>query len=525
MTPPTMLIILDGFGYRAEREGNAVAHAAMPFWNTLCARYPSALLNASGTAVGLLPDYIGNSEVGHLTIGSGRVVTSLLKKFHDVIQDESFFSNELLLQRFAQLKQTGKTLHLMGLLSDAGVHGHQEHLHALLKLAHQCGLTNVAVHAFLDGRDTPPRSAGRYLEQLSVFCTNLGCGNIASIQGRFFAMDRDKNWERTQQAYNMLCGITKPIENPAHWHAVLDQSYQSGIYDEFVQPIMLNPQATIKHGDGIVFFNFRPDRARQLTASFINPFFEHFKNPLNTGNKALAFFITTTRYDEQFTAFSNDILFEPERVEHTLLDEIAAQIPHPTVFLIAETEKYAHITYFFRGMRETHLSHETRALIPSIKAKSYAKTPAMAAPLITNTLMESLHQSPETFYLANYANADMVGHSGDFDATIKACQVLDRQLSCLYHEVVERCAGTLFITADHGNAEEKIDTHGNALTAHTCNPVPFVMVHKSAQRTSTALPPFSHQPRFGLAHIAPTILTSLRLQIPSCMEQETIVVE
>ncbi|MFA6263593.1 MAG: 2,3-bisphosphoglycerate-independent phosphoglycerate mutase [Candidatus Babeliales bacterium] len=524
MNTPTMLIILDGFGYRAEREGNAIAQAAMPFWNSLCTHYPSALLNASGPDVGLLPGYVGNSEVGHLTIGSGRVVTSLLKKFHDAIQNESFFSNELLIKRFEQLKQTGKTLHLMGLVSDAGVHGHQEHLHALIKLAHRCGLTNVVVHAFLDGRDTPPRSAGRYLEQLSVFCSNLGCGSIASIQGRFYAMDRDKNWARTQQAYDMLCGITPPIEHQAHWHTLIDQSYQAGIYDEFIPPIMLIPQATIKPGDGIVFFNFRPDRARQLTNAFINPFFEYFKNPLNTGNKTLAFFITTTRYDEKFAAFSNDILFEPEHVEHTLLDEIAAQVSHPNVFLIAETEKYAHITYFFRGMRETHLSHETRALIPSIKAKSYAQTPAMAAPLITSTLIESLHQSPQTFYLVNYANADMVGHSGDFDATIKACQVLDRQLSCLYHEVVEHCSGTLFITADHGNVEEKIDSQGNALTAHTCNPVPFIVVHKETQRTATT-PPFSHQPVFGLAHIAPTILASLHLRIPSCMEQETIVVE
>ena len=285
MTTPTMLVILDGFGYRAEPEGNAIAKASMPFWRSLCATYPSTLLHASGTAVGLLPGYVGNSEVGHLTIGSGRIIDSLLKKFHDAIQDESIFSNKLLIERFTQLKQTGATLHLMGLLSDAGVHAHQEHLYALLKLAHQCELSKVVIHAFLDGRDTPPRSAGRFLEQLSVFCSALGCGTLASIQGRFYAMDRDKNGERTQLSYETLCGTTPVPERAIHWHAVLDQSYQAGIYDEFVIPIMLDPQATIKQGDGVIFFNFRPDRARQLTESFINPFFEHFKNPLNTGKK------------------------------------------------------------------------------------------------------------------------------------------------------------------------------------------------------------------------------------------------
>ncbi len=524
MTAPTMLVILDGFGYRAEPEGNAIAKASMPFWRSLCATYPSTLLDASGTAVGLLPGYIGNSEVGHLTIGSGRIVDSLLKKFHDAIQDQSIFSNKPLIEHFTQLKQTGATLHLMGLLSDAGVHAHQEHLYALLRLAHQCELTKVVVHAFLDGRDTAPRSAGRFLEQLSVFCSTLGCGTLASIQGRFYAMDRDKNWERTQKSYETLCGTTPVPERAIHWHAVLDQSYQAGIYDEFVVPIMLDPQATIKQGDGVIFFNFRPDRARQLTEVLINPFFEFFKNPLNTGNKTLAFCITTTRYDQRYASFNNDILFEPEQAEHTLLDEIARQVSHPSVFLIAETEKYAHLTYFFRGMRETHLAHETRALIPSIKAKSYAKTPEMSAPIITNTLIQSLRQNPATFYVVNYANADMVGHSGDLEATIKACQTLDRQLSCLYHEVVEQAHGTLFITADHGNAEEKIDAHGNIITAHSLNPVPFIIVKKSTERTLSQAP-FMHKPVFGLSHIAPTILTSMHLRIPSCMEQEIIVVE
>ncbi len=525
MSDVTMLVILDGFGYRAARNGNAIAHAKMPFWNFLCTNYPTALLNASGDAVGLLDGYMGNSEVGHLTIGAGRVIPSPLKKFHDAIDNGSFFNNKTLIEKLTKLKHTNASLHLMGLVSDGGVHSHEYHLQALIKLAHQIGITKVFIHAFLDGRDTPPTSAATYLDRLEKLCTSLDCGTIASIHGRFYAMDRDKNWERTKTSYDLLCGINTPAIRYTSWRDALSDAYKNNTTDEFVTPQLLTPDGIIKPGDGVIFFNFRPDRARQLTETFINQSFQHFANPRNTGNKSLLFFITATRYQKEFDRYNNDIIFEQDTIDHTLLDEIAEQTKHDPkrVFLIAETEKYAHVTYFFRGMKDIQLPQENRILIPSIKARSYAATPEMAAPIITETLIESLQKNPAFFYLINYANADMVGHSGDFAATIKACEILDQQLAALYHKVVEQLDGTLIITADHGNAEEKIDEHGNPRTAHTCNPVPFIVVHGRKEHTVGPLKPFQEPALLGLAHIAPTLLTIMGLKIPQEMEKKMIV--
>ena len=505
---PTMLLILDGFGYRKEKGGNAIVAANMPNWQNLVKNYPNLLLKASGKAVGLLEGYMGNSEVGHTCMGSGRIVKTVLVKFHEAIENKTFFKNKLLIKNFEILKKESKSLHLMGLLSDAGVHSHQSHLYALIHLAKQVGLQKVFIHAFLDGRDTPAKSASIFLEKLENLCEKLNCGKIATLSGRFYAMDRDNNWDRTQVCYNIL---TKKQNNPEQtWQQVLQNSYKNNITDEFLEPIQLIKNGTIQKNDGVFFFNFRLDRARQLTESFINPEFNHFpvKN-LNPTNNTLSFFITTTRYKKEFQKFSNDILFKKEKIKHTLLDKISEQT-NKKVFVIAETEKYAHVTYFFRGVVEKRLPNEKYTLIPSIKVKNYVDHPEMSAKKITDEILQSLQTDPAYFYLVNYANPDMVGHSGNFDATIKACECVDKQLGKLYKQIIEKMNGTIFITGDHGNAEE-------TKTSHTQNPVVFMVVNKNLKHPKENVE--YEKPEFGLSNIAPTILKYLGLKVPEEMDK------
>lgn len=540
---PIMLVILDGFGYSLKSHGNAVAHAKMPFWKWLTENFPHTLLHAAGEYVGLPPGYIGNSEVGHLTIGSGRIVNSVLKKFHDDIISGNFFKNKMLINNFNKIKETGKALHLIGLLSDGGVHSHESHLYAFLKLAKNLGLPNVFIHVILDGRDVAPKITSIYLNRLEDECKNLNCGKIASVSGRYYAMDRDNNWNRTKQYYDMLVGKTTQtcttnnsipnltsnftLENAHYtWQTVLEQSYSSGITDEFVRPTLIKPNGFIKSGDGLVFFNFRPDRARQLTECFINPNFDKFTvQKLCSTNHELAFFITPIRYNQDFTKFNNDVLFEREKITNTILDVLTGKSTHDNkvhkIFIIAETEKYAHVTYFFHGMQDYQAPNETRVLIPSIKTENYINYPEMRANEITETVLKSLKTKPSDFYLINYANADMVGHSGDFDATVKACECLDKQLEQLYKVFVEKMNGIMFITADHGNAEEKIDpATGTSLTAHTQNPVPFILVSKDMQ--SKQEESWSIKPKFGISSIAPTILNFIGLKKPREMTGEKI---
>lgn len=516
---PVMLVVLDGFGYNPQSLGNAVHAAKMPFWGWLINNYPHTLLHASGQHVGLLPGYIGNSEVGHLTLGAGRVVESVLKQFHDSIDDGSFFDNQVLIENFNKIKQSGAALHLMGLLSDGGVHSHERHLHALIKLAANVGLKKIYVHAFLDGRDVAPKSVVLYLQNLQQKIYEYGVGKIASICGRFYAMDRDNNWDRTELCYKMLVGQAKPTSSTG-WHDVLNACYEQGVTDEFVAPTLLDPDGCIKSGDGVVFFNFRPDRVRQLSESFLNPGFEKFKTvDLCSTTNTLSFFVSTVRYNKSFAQFSNKILFEHKPIKNTFLDVLAAQPNPPQIFIIAETEKYAHVTYFFRGMVDKQLPNETRFLIPSIKVKNYINNPEMSAPEITKALLTSLQSSPADFYLVNYANADMVGHSGDMPATVKACECLDQQLELLYNQVVKTMNGTMFIVADHGNAESKIDINtGQPNTAHTTNPVPFVLVGPDFKSEHSA-PTWPADGSYGLANIAPTILKFMKVQAPEEMAE------
>ncbi|MFH1832518.1 MAG: 2,3-bisphosphoglycerate-independent phosphoglycerate mutase [bacterium] len=531
---PNMLVILDGFGYSSKTNGNAIALANMQTYNKLLQDYPSVLLRAEGQFVGLLPGVIGNSEVGHLTIGAGRVIESVLKRFDDSIENNTFFSNPILTQNLTKLKETGHALHIMGLLSEGGVHSHEKHMHALIKFASKIGLKKVYIHAFLDGRDVAPTHAKANLQKLENICKKYNCGEIASLHGRFYAMDRDSNWARTQETYNLLVGKVKQTEktnSPTKaltWQAALEDSYAAGITDEFVKPILLGPlnchpelvsgsnqPGTISSGDGVIFFNFRPDRAQQLAQCFLNPEFKEFPTSCSP-----LFFITTTRYKHEFKNFNNPVLFEQDDIYHTLLDEICTQKPDAQVFCIAETEKYAHVTYFFKGMREEQLPHETRVLVPSIKAKNYINHPEMSADKITGHILESLNTDPAYFYLVNYANADMVGHSGDLPATILACKSLEKQLEILYQEIIEKHNGTLFITSDHGNAEQMINEQtGKPKTNHTLNPVPFILINKSYKNKHiTNFTQLSPTPiTQGIAQIAPTILNFLGLNIPKEM--------
>ncbi|MBM3893889.1 2,3-bisphosphoglycerate-independent phosphoglycerate mutase [Candidatus Dependentiae bacterium] len=540
MNKPTMLIVLDGFGYAPSAAGNAVNLANMPFWRQLCSQYGGMLLQATGEAVGLLPGSIGNSEVGHMTLGAGRVVPSTLVHFDQLLEQEVIAKSPVLQRCLASLV-LGSRVHLLGLLSDGGVHSHERHLYALLTILAAQTSAEIIIHPILDGRDVSPVSAEHYLRRLELFCKKLGRGSIASVQGRFYAMDRDYNTERTSVAVRLLLGNVPVLAST--WQEVLHKSYNHGVTDEFIVPALFREDGGVRAGDGFIFFNTRPDRARQITDAIL------------AGAPALAFFLTPIDFGPALSPLSGrpstgsggaefsklhhesaqsepverampagseraDIyrtLFSQPPLDNTLLHVLAQQ--EKRVFVIAETEKYAHVTYFFQGMHEEVLPGQERVLVPSMKVKNYIAHPEMSAHLITSTLIKSLRSDPVFFYLVNFANADMVGHSGNLQATIKACEIIDQQLALLYHEVVVRTGGVLCITADHGNAESKIDTEGRILTAHTANPVPFVMVGRQFKVKQPGSGVFSQPPTAGLARVAPTLLELMGLVVPPEMER------
>lgn len=494
MSKPTALVILDGFGIASEKQYNAIAHAHMPHFNSWLSLYPHSTLQASGAAVGLPDGFQGNSEVGHLTIGAGRIIQQPMTTWLNEIENGSFYHNQTLLNNLNQLQNQEKAVHIMGLLSDAGIHSHEKQLYACIEAAWQARIKKIIVHAFLDGRDTPPQSAYDYLRKLEH---KLAYYNhhafIGSIHGRFYAMDRDHNWQRTESTYRVLTELQpEPIES---WEKALQKQYAHGITDEFIVPTQLRHDATIKNGDGIIFCNTRPERARQLTASFVQPHFINFiVKPLT-----LTFFITPIEYS---TELPTTYLFKRLPVSNTLKDILADR--GKTIFSIAETEKYAHVTYFFRGENEATVRTEKRIMIPSLHVETYKNNPEMSAQKITDTVLHSLQTNPQDFYLINYANADMVGHSGDFGATIRAIEFLDTQLEQLYEIIVEKMNGTLYITADHGKAENMYDedTH-QPRTAHTCNLVPFVYINKEHKNSSMQLE--LHE----LSDIAPFIIKNM----------------
>lgn len=495
---PLLLIICDGMGNSTKTEFNAVFNAHMPNFNHYWKTYPHTTLAASGTAVGLPEMMVGNSEVGHLTIGTGRVTTQPITKLLQAIQDGSFFANQTLIHNLKNLCDHHGSLHIISLLSDAGIHSHSALLYAAIQAAQENHIKNIYVHAFLDGRDTPPQSADRYLQKLDCTLKNNDSVKLASITGRFYGMDRDKHWDRTEKSYAIL---TEP--QPASfssWETALSYYYDRGITDEFIPPTQLLANGIIKPHDGIFFLNIRPDRARQLTLAFLDRSFDAFKRTF----MPLSCFITPTVYGK---TTPTDAMITENTCPNALADILLEH--HKTIYAIAETEKYAHISYFFNGGRETKKTGETQVLIPSLNLKTYDVQPCMSAPAITDALIDSLAKDPKDFYLINYANPDMVGHSGNYTATIKALECLDTELGKLYHHVIECMQGAMIITADHGNAEDMFNQNiGQPNKAHTANPVPFVFI------TSTSSISAHVQKLSSLADIAPFILTYYGIPIP-----------
>lgn len=501
---PLALIIIDGWGYSPRREGNAIALAETPYYDVLCANFPQTLLEASGTRVGLPAGVMGNSEVGHLNIGAGRVIRMDVSRVDHEIATGELFRNEVLLAAMNEVKQTGKALHLMGLVSDGQVHSSQEHLYALLRLARQRGLTRVFIHCFLDGRDTPPSSARQYIAALQKKIAEIGCGRIASLIGRYYAMDRDKRWERTERAYDLLVkGKGERATDPL---SAIEHSYQRGVTDEFFEPTIIvdshgEPFGTIQDGDAIVFFNFRPDRARQLTRALAVPGFQEF----DVSSGPHVHLVCFTVYDRSFPL---PVAFPP-RDHKNVLAEVWEQICVRN-YRLAETEKYAHVTYFFNGGVEKEHACERRLLVPSPRIATYDLQPEMSAFKVTDNVLRAIEAGETDVFIVNFANPDMVGHTGKLDKTIEACQYIDTCLGWITKSITH-ARGITLITADHGNAEQMIDpASGGPHTAHTVNPVPFHLIDESSRGLKL-------REGAALEDVAPTMLALLGNEKPDEM--------
>jgi 2,3-bisphosphoglycerate-independent phosphoglycerate mutase len=494
---PLALVILDGWGYSSTKEANAIALAQTPFYDEIREKYPQTLLETSGPRVGLPVGVMGNSEVGHLSIGSGRIIRMDVSRIDHAIETGEFFANETLTAAMDAAK--GKSLHLMGLLSDGQVHSHNEHLYALLRMAKQRGLERVFVHCFLDGRDTPPASGADYVAQLQMQIESIGCGRIASLCGRYYAMDRDTNWTRAERAYNLLVkGVGASAQDPS---AALLESYQRGVTDEFIEPVAIEPAAAMQDGDSVIFYNYRPDRARQITRALAIEGFDGFDI---TGRPRLSF-ACMTQYD---ATFGLPIAFAKQTHKNTLVQLFAAQGVRN--FRCAETEKYAHVTYFFNGGVEAEYACESRLLVPSPKVPTYDLLPEMSAFKVTDKVLRSLDEGEQDVYIINFANCDMVGHTGKLDKAIEAVQYIDTCLGWITKGLRAR-GGACLITADHGNCEQMIDyATGEPHTAHTTNPVPLHLVGEDYRGLNL---------RSGgaLEDLAPTMLGMLGLKQPEEM--------
>jgi 2,3-bisphosphoglycerate-independent phosphoglycerate mutase len=501
---PLALIIIDGWGYSEARDGNAIALAETPYYDELTNQYPYTLLEAHGSRVGLPAGVMGNSEVGHLNIGSGRVIRMDVSLVDHEIETGNFFKNKVLTDAMEGVRNRGRALHLIGLTSDGQVHSSLTHLYALLILARDHGLDQVFIHCFLDGRDTPPSSGADYVAMLQRRIDEIGCGRIATVIGRYYAMDRDKRWERTKRAYDLLVNaVGKRVTDPV---TAIRESYLTGITDEFLDPLVVvnqsgDPIATIEDDDAVIFFNFRPDRARQLTRALSVQDFNEF--PL--ADRPRIEFVCFTMYD---STFNLPIAFPP-RHHRNVLAEVWAQLSVRN-YRMAETEKYAHVTYFFNGGVEKEYAHEKRLLVPSPKIATYDLQPEMSAFKVTDKVLRAIEEAETDVFVINFANPDMVGHTGKLDKTIEACQYVDTCLGWIT-KGIRRARGTTLITADHGNAEQMIDLlTGSPHTAHTTNPVPFHLIDEAAKglklRTGGAL-----------EDVAPTMLAILGLEQPAEM--------
>lgn len=484
--PMVLLLILDGWGCRKEKRGNALLLAKTPGFDSLWQKYPHTTLKASGQAVGLPPGYMGNSEVGHLTLGAGRIVDSDLVRINRAIRDKSFFRNKALLEALHHCKKNRRKLHLMGLLSDAGVHSHINHLLALLELAQRNGIKEVYVHAFLDGRDTPPRSARKYILQLQRKIKELGLGTLATMMGRFYAMDRDNRWNREHKAYDCMVNcIGRKINDPLK---ALEFAYAQGETDEFVKPTILTDKCVVEEHDSVIFFNFRSDRARELTRAFIWGTFHKFKRKKIIDLK----FVSLTQYDSLVKV---PVAFPPV-VLHNTLGEVIAETGL-TQLRIAETEKWAQVTYFFNGLCECIFPREKRIHLRSRLVTTYDKTPEMKVKQITKALLKNKNNFD--FFVANFANADMVGHSGNITKAIEAAEAVDREI----WRLAESFPGVIVITADHGNCEDLTERWK---TSHTGNDVPLIIVNGTGTLR-----------KGGLAEVAPTVLALMGIKQPQEM--------
>jgi 2,3-bisphosphoglycerate-independent phosphoglycerate mutase len=504
-----VLVVIDGFGVNPDPFGNAIAAARKPIWDELWRRWPHTILAAAGEPVGLPAGQQGNSEVGHLNIGAGRIVYQDLTRIDLAIHDGSFFRNGPLVKGMESARAGGHNVHLIGLVSPGGVHSSSSHLYALLRMAAQHDVPNVFIHAITDGRDEPPASAAEYVADLLDQAKTIGVGRIASLSGRYYAMDRDRRWDRTERAYRVIVEATGPVAPDAE--GFIADSYRRGITDEFLTPTRIAPAGgeappPIRDGDSVIFFNFRPDRARQLTHALVDPVWDHFPRPTRVEPARV---VTFTEYERGLPV---DVAFSDEPLADVVAEVLSRAGERQ--FHTAETEKYAHVTYFLNGGREQPFEGETRLLVPSPKVATYDLQPEMSAVPLGQVVVDRIAAGTDRFIVVNFANPDMVGHTGVFAATVTAVEVVDRQLGRIAEATLAK-DGVLIVTADHGNAELKIDrATGAPLTAHTTSPVPLVIAGAPALKTL----------RDGgkLGDIAPTMLPLVGLPVPPAMTGDTL---
>ena len=501
-----VLVIMDGFGMAPAGGGNAISLAEKPNLDRIFAENAHTELSASGLDVGLPDGQMGNSEVGHTNIGAGRVVFQDLPRISNAISDGSFFENPAYVKAMDDAKANGKALHIMGLLSDGGVHSHIEHIFAALDMAKRRGLDKVFVHCFLDGRDVPPRSAAEYVKQLADKCESLGNAKIATLQGRFYGMDRDKRWDRVELAYNaIVCG--EGVNEPDPVKAVED-SYAADVSDEFVKPVVCRPDGIINEGDSVIFMNFRPDRAREITWALNLPDFDGFARKKTVYPLS---FVCTAQYDEALTL---PIAYPPEKLESTL-GEIVSEKGYKQ-FRVAETEKYAHVTFFFNGGVEKPCEGEERCLVPSPKQfPTYDLIPEMSAAAVADKCVEAIKSDKYEMNICNFANCDMVGHTGVLDAAVKAVETVDECMGKVYDAAKSMPDTVLCVTADHGNADCMLNPDGKINTAHTTNPVPFVVCCDGVKLRDSG----------RLSDIAPTMLDIMGIAQPAVMSGKTLIVK
>ncbi len=513
---PMVLVILDGWGCGEANEGNAISLANTPVMDSLWATYPRTTINTSGKAVGLPNGQMGNSEVGHLNIGAGRVVPQELVRISDAVESKSIQENPALLEVCQKVRYAGSKLHLVGLCSDGGVHSHIDHLIGLLEMAKAQDISQVCIHVITDGRDTKPSDGEFSVQKLQTAVDEIGIGKLVTLSGRYYAMDRDNRWDRIEKVYRVMTEDITAESSESGMSALeaLKASYEVGVTDEFVEPIRIAPGA-VEAGDGVMFFNFRPDRSRQLTQAFVKREFEGFERdpilPLS--------FVTMTQYDPSLPV---SVAFEPQSLDNILGEVIANN--GLKQFRTAETEKYAHVTYFFNGGLEEPLAGEDREMVPSPMVATYDKDPEMSAKKVTDSAIRACNKREYSLIVINYANPDMVGHTGKIDATITALQEVDRELGRLLG-AIGRVGGTALVIADHGNAEYMHDEQGKPWTAHTTNPVPFILVEGEGLKIPGHGTEVELREGGCLADVAPTILQILRLPIPQEMNGVSMILE